>query len=100
MLRAKSLQSCPTLCNCMEPTRLLCPWDSPGKNTGMVAMSSSRGSFRSRDPTCIFYVSRTGRQVIYHWPRFTTNSKSQELQALTVYSNFTLPAYFITSHRK
>ena len=29
---AKSLQSCPTLCN---PTRLLCPWDSPGKNTGV-----------------------------------------------------------------
>ena len=29
---AKSLQSCPTLCN---PTRLPCPWDSPGKNTGV-----------------------------------------------------------------
>ena len=28
---AKSLQSCPTLC----PTRLPCPWDSPGKNTGV-----------------------------------------------------------------
>ena len=30
---AKSLQSCLTLCDPMEPTRLLCPWDSPGKNT-------------------------------------------------------------------
>ena len=29
---ARSLQSCPTLCN---PTRLPCPWDSPGKNTGV-----------------------------------------------------------------
>ena len=29
---AKSLQSCPTLC---DPTRLPCPWDSPGKNTGV-----------------------------------------------------------------
>ena len=29
---AKSLQSCPTLC---DPTRLLRPWDSPGKNTGV-----------------------------------------------------------------
>ena len=27
-------RSCPTLCNSMEPTRLLCPWDFPGKNTG------------------------------------------------------------------
>ena len=34
---AKSLQSCPTLCNPIDglPTRLLCPWDSPGKNTGV-----------------------------------------------------------------
>ena len=34
---AKSWHSCPTLCNSIDgsPTRLLCPWDSPGKNTGM-----------------------------------------------------------------
>ena len=35
---AKSLQSCPTLCNpmnCSGLARLLCPWDSPGKNTGV-----------------------------------------------------------------
>ena len=30
-MHAKSLQSCPTLCDPM----LLCPWDSPGKNTGV-----------------------------------------------------------------
>ena len=31
----KSLQSCPTLRNPMDCSpRLLCPWDSPGKNTG------------------------------------------------------------------
>ena len=36
-MHAKSLQSYPTLCDPMgcSPTRLLCPWDSPGKNTGM-----------------------------------------------------------------
>ena len=27
-------QSCLTLCDAMEPARLLCPRDSPGKNTG------------------------------------------------------------------
>ena len=34
---AKSLQSCPILCDPhrQQPTRLLRPWDSPGKNTGM-----------------------------------------------------------------
>ena len=34
---AKSHQSCPTLCNSMDCSlpRVLCPWDSPGKNTGV-----------------------------------------------------------------
>ena len=34
---AKSHQSCPTLCNHMDCSlpRLLCPWDSPGMNTGV-----------------------------------------------------------------
>ena len=33
---AKSLQSCPTVRpNRRQPTRLRCPWDSPGKNTGV-----------------------------------------------------------------
>ena len=33
---AKSFQSCPTVrLHRRQPTRLLCPWDSPGKNTGV-----------------------------------------------------------------
>ena len=28
----------------LQPTRLLCPWDSPGKNTGVGCHSFSRGS--------------------------------------------------------
>ena len=33
---AKSLQSCLTQCDPRwQPIRLLCPWDSPGKNTGV-----------------------------------------------------------------
>ena len=35
---AKSLQSCPILCHRhhrRQPTRFLCPWDSPSKNTGV-----------------------------------------------------------------
>ena len=41
------LQSCPTLLrpHGLQPTRLLCPWDFSGKNTGMVAISFSRESF-------------------------------------------------------
>ena len=34
---AKSLQSCPTLCNPIDSSSpgSPCPWDSPGKNTGV-----------------------------------------------------------------
>ena len=33
---AKSLQLCPTLCDPIDGCpRLPCPWDSPGKNTGV-----------------------------------------------------------------
>ena len=35
-VHAKLLQSCPTLrSHGLQPTRLLCPWNSPGKNTGV-----------------------------------------------------------------
>ena len=50
---AKSLQSCPTLC---DPTRLPRPWDSPGKNTGVVChfllqcMKGKSESVTVRDP--------------------------------------------------
>ena len=38
---------CPTLCNLMNcsPTRLLCPWNSPGKNTGVGFHALLQGIF-------------------------------------------------------
>ena len=33
---SQELQLCPTLWDPMDCTRLFCPWDSPGKNTGVV----------------------------------------------------------------
>ena len=43
------------------PTRLLCPWDFPGKNTGVrcLQVSSSRGFSRPSDQTrisCVSYI--------------------------------------------
>ena len=41
-------QSCPTLCNpinCSPPARLLCPWNFPGKNTGVGGHSLLQGIF-------------------------------------------------------
>ena len=41
-VRTKSIQSCPTLC---DPARLPCPWDSPGKNTGVRCHVFLQGIF-------------------------------------------------------
>ena len=46
------------------PTRLLCPWDFPAKNTGVGCHSFSRESSRPRDQTCISCI---GRWILYHW---------------------------------
>ena len=46
-MHTKSLQSCPTSVrhHGQQPNRLLCPWDSLGKNTGVDCHAiSSRGS--------------------------------------------------------
>ena len=64
MLHAKSLFA--TLWTVSTP-RLLCPWDSPGKNIlqEWVAISSSRGVFPTRDGTSVSYIPCLGRRVLY-----------------------------------
>ena len=41
----------------LQPARLLCPWDSPGKSTRVVVMPSSRGSSQLRDRTCVSCIA-------------------------------------------
>ena len=48
------------------PLRLLSLWDFPGKNTGVVAISYSRGSSQLRDRTHVSCISCTGRQILYY----------------------------------
>ena len=64
----QSHESCPTLCDPMDcsPPGSSYSWDSPGKNTGVSCLPSSRGSSRPRDWTRISYVSCISRQVLYH----------------------------------
>ena len=45
----------------LYPTRLLCPWDFPGKNTAVVAISYTRGSSWPRDRT---WASSTGGIIL------------------------------------
>ena len=67
-VHAKLLQLCLTLCDPvgLQPTRLLCPWDSPGKNTGVGCHSLFQGLFLIRVWTCISYLSSISMQILYH----------------------------------
>ena len=47
-----------------EPTRLLCLWDRPGKNSGVSCHFPLQGIFWPRDWTRVFCI---GRQILYHW---------------------------------
>ena len=51
-MSAKSFQLCPTLCDPirpygLQPTRILCPGDSPGKNTGVGCHALLQGIFQT-----------------------------------------------------
>ena len=48
-LKVLVAQLCSTLCDPMEPTRLLCPWISPGKILEWVASPFSSGFSQPRD---------------------------------------------------
>ena len=54
-MSAKSLQSCPTLCEPMDCCSfvhgIFCPWDSPDKNTGVGCVPSSKESSWPKDRT-------------------------------------------------
>ena len=45
----------------------LCPWDCPGKNTGVGHHALLQGIFWPRDRTHVSYVSDTGKWVLYHY---------------------------------
>ena len=62
-IRAKLLQSWPTL----WPIRPLCPWDSPGKNTGVGCHALFQGNLPDPDiELASLTISGIGRQVLYH----------------------------------
>ena len=61
-------ESCLTLC---DPTDCSPPGSSvhgilQARVLQQVAISSSRGSSRPRDGTCVFCISCIGRQILYH----------------------------------
>ena len=68
-MRAKSLQSCLTLCNPMDcsPPGFSVHGISQARILERVAVPSSRGSSWPRNRTRVSFVSCIGRWVLYHW---------------------------------
>ena len=62
--------TCPTLRHPgLQPARLLCPWDSPGKNTAVSCHALLQGVFSTQGPNLSL--------CLLHWPgRFFTTSAS------------------------
>ena len=69
-------QLCLTLCNTTDysPTRLLCPWNSPGKNTGVYCHSLLQKNFPSQGSNPglprhrqILYCLSYGEACIHNW---------------------------------
>ena len=58
-------QLCPTLCDPMEPTRLLGPWDCPGKNIGVGCHFLLQGITPNQGWKLCLYITCIGR-VLYH----------------------------------
>ena len=55
---------CPTLATPEEPTRLLCPWDFPGRNAGMGSHSLLQGIFPTQGSKLHLLNCR---QILCHW---------------------------------
>ena len=81
------------LCNPMEPARLLCPWDSPGKNTAVYCHFLLQGIFPTQG-------SNQGllhcRQILYclsHWGSPKTElERGNSLQKRTAVGYSQLPS--------
>ena len=68
LMCAKSLQSCPTLWLFgLQLPRLLCPWDSPGKSTGVGFHAFLQGISPTQVSNPGSLISTcTGKQVLYY----------------------------------
>ena len=68
----------------LQPTRLLCPWDSPGKNTGVSCHSLLQGTFPTQGSNLGL---RQCKQILYHlnhqgrsiWPMEPSSEKANKL---------------------
>ena len=79
-VHAKSLQSFSTLSNPLNCSSLLCPWDSPGENTGVGCHALLQGIFLTQG-------LKPGFLCLLHWQVgfFFTTSATWETWGETIH---------------
>ena len=65
---------------------LLCPWDSPGKNTGVCCHFILQGSSQPKGWTRAAYISYIVRQILYHWSTWEAHCWPYQVPKCTSYS--------------
>ena len=77
----------------LQLARLLCPWNFPGKNTGVCCHFHARGSSQFRDQTCVSCISCIGRQILY---LCTARKALVQLQYSAIYYSYSTAAKTLT----
>ena len=94
-LLLKNLSACVLSCsvasNSFQPHGqwLLCPWDFPGRNTGMACHFLLQRILRPKDQTHISWGSCIGRQIPYPWATWEALKNLQ--RCLITTTGFKLP---------
>ena len=73
----------------LQPTRLLSPWNSPGKKTGVGCHFLLQRIFLTQDRTC---VSCIGMKILYHW------ATRESLKTISIPINHHLPIWLQYSY--
>ena len=91
-MHAQLHQSCLSLCSPMlYSIRLLSPWDSPGKDTGVGCHFLLQGIFQTQGLNPCYLHLLHYSQILYHWARWQptpifSSGKSHGHRTLTGYS--------------
>ena len=91
-------QSCSLFCDLMmvcSPPRLLCPWSSPGKNTGVGCHFFLQGIFPTQGSNSLFV--HIGRKSLYCWATWEAPNNPSSVQSLSRVQLFATP--WIAAHQ-
>ena len=88
-VHAKSLQWSPTLWSYGLPTRLLCPCNSPDKNTGMGCHSLLQGIVQTHGSNLGLLWLLHCRQILDHWATTDTHLGLNDGQMPHIFTDIT-----------